>query len=334
MTYPVTVYRWDDPGAPQITTAYGTANEVKAVLDACLINGYGSKTPLGWTKVFDDSNGVVYQNKVAAGGSGGMVRFWPKSGNWNSASTDFAAAMTFQSAKSYVSSNTPVKPSGPWPFYHPVSNNGLKAWVLIGTAIGFYLFFHWCDPSKSLTNSYYKMTNTAFSASCYIGDILSLLPGDAYKFVTVGYDQVNLMNVTYFGAQFTLSNSGAMSISSSSIGVTFYDTDGGTGTSLYQLKLPFGDYGSVVPAAGYADPVLICPVALLNSSFSTANNDQAAKQPYCRGFMPGMVTSLFGDGGANTYWPYTRQIAGVQHWLLDAYSSSATSNKWINLVEW
>lgn len=335
MTYPVTLYRWDDPGAPQITTPYGSANEVKAVLDACLVNGYGAKAPLGWSKVFDDSNGVVYQNNVAAGGSGGMVRFWPKSGNWNVGTTDFASAMTLQSAKSYVASNTPVRPSGPWAFYHPVNTTAVKAWVLIGTAIGFYLFFHWYDGSKTSATSSYKMSNTAFSASCYVGDILSLLAGDAYKFVTVGYDQVNSMTINYISNQFTLCNSGSMSNNGNTVGIVFYDSDGGSGTTLYQLKLPFGDYGTAIPSAGYADPVLVCPVALLNNNFSSANSDQAAKQPYCRGFMPGMVNSLFGDGGVTTYWPYTKHISGVNHWLIGMYGSSTiSSNKWINLVEW
>lgn len=332
MTYPVTVYRWDDPGAPQMTTANGTANELKAVLDACLINGYGSKAPLGWSKIFDDSNGVVYQNKVSSGGSGGMVRLWPKSGNWSTASTAFASCLALQSAKSYTNSSTPVKPSQAWPFYHPVGA-GTKAWVVIGTAIGFYLFLNWYDGTQLQAGAQYKMTSIQYNFACYVGDVIPLLAGDAYKFSVVVYDLVGSGGATSLQPSYSLTGAGVMSVSPGN-GVMFYDSDGGSGTSLYQLKLPFGDYGSAVTAAGQADPVLVCPVALLNAAFTSANNDQAAKQPYCRGYMPGMVNSLFGDGGTNTYWPYVRQISGVNHWLVGMYGSVTSSNKWINMVEW
>ena len=46
---PVKVYRWDDAGAPKLTTDAGA---FKTVLKACLVTGYGEaenhKEPLGW----------------------------------------------------------------------------------------------------------------------------------------------------------------------------------------------------------------------------------------------------------------------------------------------
>lgn len=334
MTYPVTVYRWDDPGAPQIVTPYGTANEIKAVLDACLISGYGSKPSLGWNKVFDDTNGVVYQNRVSQGGSGGMVRFWPKSGVWNTANYYFAKCLAFQSAQSYINSSTPLKPSQAWPFYHPVSNASVKAWVVIGTAIGFYLFLNWYDGTQSQASASFKMTSTSYNFACYIGDVLPLLAGDAYRFVSVVHDSAAATGVSALESYYSLTNAGIMSISSSSTGILFFDSDGGNGTSNYQLKLAFGETGSPISVSGQTEPVLICPVPLLNAYFATANNDQSAKQPYCRGFMPGMVTSLFGDGGTNTYWPYTRQLGGTNYWMVGHYGGNSSGNKWINMVDW
>lgn len=333
MTYPVTVYRWDDPGAPQIVTPYGKASEIKAVLDACLITGYGAKAALGWRKVFDDSNGVVYQNSISRGGSGGMVRFWPKSGVWTTANYYFSTCIAFQTAKSFTSSSTAVKPSQAWPFYHPVSDASPKAWVIIGTAIGFYLFLNWYDGTRTQSSSSYKMATTNYNFSCYIGDVQPLLAGDAYKFFAAVYDATPASGVTSLQNNYTLTNAGAMSVSGSS-GMLFYDTDGGNGTSLYQLKLPFGECGSPLTTPGQADPVLVCPVPLLNAHFVSANNDHNAKQPYCRGYLPGMVTSLYGDGGPNAYWPYTRLIGGINHWLVGQYSGSTSCNKWINMVEW
>lgn len=332
MTYPVTVYRWDDPGAPQITTTYGTANELKAVLDACLVTGYGSKASLGWTKVFDDANGVVYQNNVAAGGSGSMVRLRPKSGNWSTASSAFASCLELQSAKTYTNSNTPVKASQPWPFYHP-STTGTRAWVIIGTAIGFYLFLNWVDETKTSSSASYKMTTSTYNPSVYVGDLLSLLAGDAYKFAVIGNEASNASGPTSVQNAITLNSAGSISPGTTT-GVLLYDMDGGAGTSLYSMKLPFFEYGSAVSSAGQAEPVLICPVPLVNASNGTESNDQSAKQPYCRGFMPGLVNSLFGDGGANTYWPYSRVIAGANYWLVSRASSTVSSKLWINMVEW
>lgn len=49
----VRVYRWDDASAP---TLNGTAGSLIAVLDACLVTGYGTKTASGWTKPYTGTN--------------------------------------------------------------------------------------------------------------------------------------------------------------------------------------------------------------------------------------------------------------------------------------
>jgi hypothetical protein len=41
------VYDWGDPGAPYLD---GTSGSLIRVLEGCLVNGYGSKTPVGWTQ--------------------------------------------------------------------------------------------------------------------------------------------------------------------------------------------------------------------------------------------------------------------------------------------
>ena len=51
MASPVTIYRWDDVGAPQIVD--GKPSEYMNMLKKCLVEGYGSKASLGWTVVDD-----------------------------------------------------------------------------------------------------------------------------------------------------------------------------------------------------------------------------------------------------------------------------------------
>ena len=54
----LTVYRSDDVGAPVLN---GYAGSLINVLDACLVNGYGDKPPVGWAKPFSDVNKAVYR---------------------------------------------------------------------------------------------------------------------------------------------------------------------------------------------------------------------------------------------------------------------------------
>lgn len=64
-----TVYRSTDTSAPTLTGETGKLNDL---LDAILVNGYGSKAAAGWTKPFNTTNAVcVFQN-----GATGSNRYW------------------------------------------------------------------------------------------------------------------------------------------------------------------------------------------------------------------------------------------------------------------
>lgn len=69
-----TVYRSTDPGAPVLS---GTAGSFAALMDAVLVNGYGTgpdaKPGLGWVRAFSDGHKRAYQNSLAEGGTG---MFW------------------------------------------------------------------------------------------------------------------------------------------------------------------------------------------------------------------------------------------------------------------
>lgn len=56
---PVTVYRYDDVGAPVLSSP--SAGSLIGVLDACLVNGYGGKPPAGWTKPYSGANLAAYR---------------------------------------------------------------------------------------------------------------------------------------------------------------------------------------------------------------------------------------------------------------------------------
>jgi hypothetical protein len=71
-----TVYRWDDPGAPDLNAVMPTANDkdrlfIHTILKACLVDGYGSKQAAGWAmpheEIVSDGCRFVLENKASSG---------------------------------------------------------------------------------------------------------------------------------------------------------------------------------------------------------------------------------------------------------------------------
>lgn len=60
-----------DAGAPTLS---GTAGTLISVLDACLVNGYGSKSGAGWTKAFSGVNLAAYRMSTASPATGFYLR--------------------------------------------------------------------------------------------------------------------------------------------------------------------------------------------------------------------------------------------------------------------
>ena len=60
----VTVYRSTDASAP---TLEGVNRTLVALLDACLVNGYGAQSAAGWTIAYTTTNKRVYRNSATDG---------------------------------------------------------------------------------------------------------------------------------------------------------------------------------------------------------------------------------------------------------------------------
>lgn len=101
---PWTIYHSTDVGAPVLTT---TAGSLVALLDACLVDGYGAKSAAGWVKPFTGTNKAVYQpgpgavsrkyfrvNDAAAGTSGAneaLIRGFDSMSDIDTGTTPFPA---------------------------------------------------------------------------------------------------------------------------------------------------------------------------------------------------------------------------------------------------
>lgn len=66
-----TYYTSADASAPVLT---GAADSLIALLDAILVNGYGSKGAAGWTKPYNTTNVAVYRMATGAGKNGHYLR--------------------------------------------------------------------------------------------------------------------------------------------------------------------------------------------------------------------------------------------------------------------
>ena len=331
MPTPVTVYRWDDDGAPQITEPYGTANQIKTVLDACLVNGYGSKQSLGWTKVFDDANGVVYQNDTTSGGSGGMVRFWPYNGDWVS-QFPRSKGLNFQAAKAFVDSETPHHPGFYQALNHPVSKSSdTKAWVVIGTSSAFYLFLSWVNESQDSASYQYKMTTRNNNqGEIFVGDIKSALDTDAGQFVafhsSTGGDTDSISWYSSLGYMNRL-----LSSSRSTSGVKIYHADNSEGFDIYNPRATFSKSNIHISAEG-ADIFGIAPVPICSDPTHEIPAAIDTSAPALRGYMPGMIDVMRGLN-KDSYWPQELVIDGQRYFQLHSPDSTC-SHIWINMEQW
>lgn len=120
----VRVYRSSDSSAPAATTAIGG---LITLLDAVLVNGYGSKSPLGWTKSYSGTNLATYLQ--GSGSAGRSLRV-----------DDTAVGAA--TVRGLVSpANISDITSGA--FYHSSYNYFTKPdaqWMVVGNEKAFYLF--------------------------------------------------------------------------------------------------------------------------------------------------------------------------------------------------
>jgi len=62
-----TFYKWDDSGAPGRNLSGNIQNRMLQILRACLVDGYGSKAPAGWSMVHQHDNGFSMTNGPQSG---------------------------------------------------------------------------------------------------------------------------------------------------------------------------------------------------------------------------------------------------------------------------
>ena len=328
MAKTVTVYRWDDAGAPQLVN--GKPSEIIDILTKCLVDGYGSKLPLGWSKPFDDpvNRVAVFRNNSAEGASGGYLRVADASG---SDATNGNIRIT--AAVSMTDVNTAFNAG----YFDTTSTSGntVRNWVIIGTNSGFYFL---SEPAGSL------MAGSIVSTlSFFAGDITSIIPNDAGRFIAYSSFGKNADSSTPSSW-----NNSLDSLNHNLNGSPFlkiWDADGGASFRQYALVFPFSALVATTTFANQngvsALPQILAPYMLaIYAATPTApgtdrngtNQWSSQLSPLYRGFLPGLVAARFPEFRTEP-WPLVRSINGKTHWMLRNPHAGAPS-VYIELESW
>lgn len=155
-----TLFRSDDTGAPTLSGTVGTLNDV---LNACLVDGYGSKSPLGWTKEFENVAGdvTVYRSSTA------IDKQYLRVAHLD----DGTSGPRVADLSVYETMSDEDTGTGNWANVHAAISNvetsSAKAWFLYGDDTGFWL--HVVVDSASASDFTYS---ASYDQNYYFGDLV------------------------------------------------------------------------------------------------------------------------------------------------------------------
>ncbi|MBP6260913.1 MAG: hypothetical protein KA204_08700 [Chromatiaceae bacterium] len=166
----ITLFRSDDVGAPVLS---GTAGSLITVLDACLVNGYGSKAAAGWQKPFSGANLAAYRAQTGnrfylriddSHAQYPVMRGYQTLSDINNGTGLFPTLVQLAGGIRGVKSNTASAVARPW--------------VIIASPRAFYLWVSYAATDMGAL--------TTFVDIFFFGDGASYMPGDAYFTGIVG----------------------------------------------------------------------------------------------------------------------------------------------------
>lgn len=164
----VRYYRYDDASAPVIS---GAAGSFVAALRACLVTGYGSQLPAGWTEEFTGTNKAAFKG---AGGTGFLLRV-------DASGTANARVIGYESM-SGIDTGTNGFPleaqlSGGEYMYHSALTDGTaRPWIIVADERRV-----WVWVGASLTIGGGLAASTTQQPIMHFGDFASDKVGDLYN---------------------------------------------------------------------------------------------------------------------------------------------------------
>lgn len=181
------LFRWDDAGAPQLKASASMADtqgQMLAILDACLVNGYGDKTSLGWNLLYSATYKRVYQIPggmclhVEDGVTQSYWRALKVSGydtmlDIDNGTGKFPTAAIINNGGSIAGSDFA------WTYYADDGQSTVaRQWIICGDEQGFWVWTGICSPAGGLANVMRLMY--------YFGNYPSNFTGDMYATMLTG----------------------------------------------------------------------------------------------------------------------------------------------------
>ena len=167
---PVKVYRWDDAGAPKLTTDAGA---FKTVLKACLVTGYGEgenrKEPLGWEIHQETETAAYFRSKDKKSAGAYLLVNGDSSPYYDSVSAKFKVLWDLIPHTSYSEITAEASNA-----INELYCKYRREWILIGNNRAFWLIagyeYERYDVNASVT--------TPCATALFFGDFPSSAPHD------------------------------------------------------------------------------------------------------------------------------------------------------------
>lgn len=316
-----TIYRWDDPGAPQITNK--TQAEWLAMLKACLVDGYGDKQGAGWSVAFEDIglNKLVLKNS-ASEASGGYAVFWAYN------ATNLIAVKTAPLITEISPTWESVANSS---YRHVFRTSYPKKWIIVATSAGFYI------TTSGVGANYDDMSQGTYEFPCFfVGDIQSYYVGDANVFTVLTPN----LNGDYTNGSW----SRALGYTNNGNTITRLGEVDGNGTQVNIRATTFfrASISSIIN--GEKEVTALSHVTLQTEKFSAhstsigyvdsegTNFNESTLQPAVRGQIPGFLQSSV-IGFSDSKWPVTRVFDDIEHVLIPSPHNGGCCY-WVSCGEW
>lgn len=251
---PQVIYRSTDASAPVLR---GQAGSLVALLDACLVTGYGSKSAAGWTKPYTGTNKAAFR----IGGTGHYLRVD------DAFNTFIEASVTGYTAMSDVDTGTGLTPASAVRAFRKsnTADATARAWVVAADERTFYLWMQF---------------NGSLYATTGFGEYFSFASSDTSKVLLMARTSLNTSTAQ------SLEGVGAPSPSAFSItGFEGYLPSSTTAAQAGIMKLAGAN-----TAAASAFPNAVDSLAYLGRHFVVANFS-------VRGYLRGLYEMLNGGTG-------------------------------------
>lgn len=303
----ITVYRSTDTSAP---TLNGTVSSLIALLDACLVNGYGSKAAAGWTKPYTGTNKAAFK---LGGGSNCYLRVVDD----GTTSAAYARGIGYETMSDVDTGTNPfpttAQVSGGCHLHKSnTADSTARPWMVIATERGFYLFVQ-------AAATVFGATPAATDIQWFFGDAKSYKSGDAYQCAFVAPTTATLNGASNLG---TISSNTSFAAAAGHFVCRAY-TQSGSSTQFAKgvFRLTIGNAGAVCGTNSlgqYPDPV----TGALNESPVLIVEPGTSGAVAVRGQLPGFFEPQH-DKPANAYDTFdgTGALAGTTFMLVPVYQS-------------